>query len=55
MSDQDPPPMTAEELDEWCAIVDARAQADQGRGVIRNSVLNSGQAAVNVINGRRGR
>jgi hypothetical protein len=49
----DPPPMTAQDLDDWCAAIDARAQADQKRGVIRNSVINAGQAAANVVSARR--
>lgn len=51
----DPEPMTARDLDDWCASIDARAQADQARGVIRNGVINAGQAAVDVINARRGK
>ena len=50
-----PEPMTAADLDEWCASIDARAQADQARGVIRNGVLAAGQAAVDVTNARRAR
>jgi hypothetical protein len=49
----DPQPMTAQDLDDWCAAIDARAQADQGRGVIRKSVLSAGQAAVDVTSARR--
>ena len=55
MNDQSPPPMTAADLDQWCAVIDANAQADQARGVIRNGILAAGQAAVNVINARRGK
>lgn len=54
LSAPDPQPMTPADLDEWCAVIDANAQADQARGVIRNGILNSGQAAVDVINARRG-
>lgn len=50
-----PEPMTAADLDEWCASIDARAQADQSRGVIRNGVINADEAALAVINARRGK
>lgn len=52
---QDPPPMTAQDLQDWCAAIDAKAQEDQGKGVIRDGVINAGQAAVDVINARRGK
>jgi hypothetical protein len=55
VNDQNPPPMTDQDLDDWCASIDARAQADQRRGVIRNSVINAGDAVVTVIKARRGR
>lgn len=47
--------MTAQDLDDWCASIDARAQADQARGVIRNGVISAGEAALSVINARRGK
>jgi hypothetical protein len=47
--------MTAQDLDDWCAAIDARAQADQDRGIIRNSVINAGQAAADVISARKRR
>jgi hypothetical protein len=47
--------MTAADLDQWCAVIDANAQADQARGVTRNGILAAGQAAVDVINARRGK
>jgi len=51
--DPEPEPMTAQDLDDWCAVIDAKAQADQKRGVVRDGVLNAGQAAVDVISARR--
>jgi hypothetical protein len=51
----DPPPMTDRDLDDWCAVIDANAQADQDRGIIRNSVINAGQAAADVISARKRR
>lgn len=52
---QNPPPMTAADLDHWCAVIDANAQADQDRGVIRNGVISAGEAAISVIKARRGK
>ena len=51
---RDPSVMTDQGLQDWCAVIDAAAQADQARGVIRNGILLAGQAAVDVINARRG-
>lgn len=51
----DAPPMTERDLDDWCASIDARAQADRERGITCGSVLDAGQAAVDVINARRGK
>jgi hypothetical protein len=48
-------PMTAQDLQDWSAVIDARAQADQARGVIRNGVIDAGQAVTDLINARRGR
>lgn len=48
-------PMTDQDVQDWSAVIDAKAQSDQRRGVIRNGVINAGQAAVDVINARRGR
>lgn len=51
----DPEPMTAQDLQDWGGAIDARARADQARGITRDGVLNAGQAAVDVTNARRGR
>lgn len=50
-----PEPMTDQDLQDWSALIDARAQCDRDRGVTRDGVINAGQAPVNVINGRKGR
>jgi hypothetical protein len=51
----DPEPMTDQDLADWGGIIDARAQEDRKRGVARDSVINAGQAAVDVTNARRGK
>lgn len=51
----EPLPMTDQDLADWGGVIDARAQADRARGVTRDSVLNAGDAAVIVVNARRGR
>jgi hypothetical protein len=40
-SNPDPEPMTAQDLDDWCASIDAKAQADRKRGVVRENVINA--------------
>jgi hypothetical protein len=47
-------PMTDQDLQDWGAVIDAKAQQDQARGVIRNGVINAGQAVTDLINARRG-
>jgi hypothetical protein len=47
--------MTDQDVQDWSAVIDAKAQADQARGVIRNGVINAGQAVTDLIIARRGR
>jgi hypothetical protein len=51
----DPKPMTEQDLVDWQGIIDARALEDRARGATRDSVLNAGDAAVDVVNARRGK
>lgn len=55
MSTVDPPPMTAEDLDDWAYSVDARSNANGPRGETPEGVINAGQAIVDAINARKGR
>jgi len=51
-----PAPMTAQDLDDWCASVDAgSAVGGTRRGETPESVIQHGEAVIGVINARRRR
>ncbi len=49
------PSLTSAELNQWLQSIDARNEADPGPGHAGDDVLTAGQAAVDVINARRGK
>lgn len=48
----DPDPMTDQDLDDWCAEIDARAAEARALGIFRPAVIAAGQAAADVTKAR---
>jgi len=51
----DLPPMTEQDLADWGGVIDSRSSVSLGSHRTPDSVIAAGQAAVDVINARRGK
>jgi len=51
----DPQPMTEQDLADWGNVIDSKSNVSVSGRETPESVINAGEAALAVINGRRGR